>query len=314
MLASHNATKPRRLAIGAILLLLVSVSSGLVGAQAETRSWQNPELAPNPNNNIHNDAWFTDTYTHAGPVARERAETTLISEFSFADPESGVMRTLILGECAAHTYDAEGNLLTVCGGFPDPSTNEFLRSIAAISPNGELLAWTGFIYPYTSIEEALTSFGGTGYFFLDPQERIVLGMPDGHIVTWERQDSAVSDVDHFTAVRDVNITGTDGPLSTDLGDLYALLPAENGYTWFTTSGGGVGTVAPEDCVSACIKWIDINDPDGDGARDAQPDGNMQRIAESHAVNGSATFQQSDYYMFRFDMEDDGAPVISWQEP
>ncbi len=313
MSASHNVKMARRLTIGAVLLLLTSLGSRLVGAQTEPWSWQNPELAPNPNNNIHNDAWFTDTYTHAGPAAHERAETTLISEFTFADPESGAMRTLILGECAAHTYDAAGNLLTVCGGLPDPSTNEFLRSVAAISPAGELLAWTGFTYPYTNIQEALTSFGGAGYFFLDSQERIVLGMPDGHVVAWERQASAVSDVDSFTAVRDINITGTDGALAPDLGDLYALLPAENGYTWFTTTGGGVGTIAPDSCESDCVKWLDINDPDGDGTRDPQPDGNMQRISESHAVNGNATFQQSNYSMFRFDMEEDGAPVISWQE-
>ena len=186
MSASQNTPIARSLTIGAVLLLLAGLGSALVGAQSDTWSWQNPELAPNPNNNIHNDAWFTDTYTHTGPAARVRAETTLISEFTFADPDSGTMRTLTLGECAAHTYDADGNLLTVCGGLPDPSTNEFLRSIAAISPSGELVAWAGFTSPYTSIQEALTSFGGAGYFFLDRQERIVLGMPDGHVVVWER--------------------------------------------------------------------------------------------------------------------------------
>ena len=128
------------------------------------------------------------------------------------------------------------------------------------------------------------------------------------------QASDVSDVDRFTAVHDVNITGTGGPLSSELGDLYALVPAENGYIWFTTTGGGVvGTIAPESCANDCIKWLDINDPDGDGQRDPQTDGNMQRISESHSVNGNATFQPSNYYMYRFDMVGDGTPTITWQE-
>jgi hypothetical protein len=150
---------------------------------------------------------------------------------------------------------------------------------------------------------------------LDADEHMVLGMPDGFIRVFAREDSDVSDVDLWRDVRAINITGTDGPLRPLLfGDLYALVPAANGYIWFTTMGGGVGTVAPLPCRLDCVRWLDVNDPDGDGDgdRDPQPDGGFQKISESHSVNLNAMYQQTDYKMYRFDMEADGTPSITWE--
>lgn len=280
----------------------------------EEWSWQNPFLSPNPWNNIHNDAWFTDSYTVAGPARARRVQVEVISQLTFDDPDTGTPITVRLGECAAHAYDAQGNLLTVCAGFPDPVAKVFKRSIVALSPDDEILAYRAFDAPFEDLRAALLDFGGAGYFYLDDEEQMVVGMPDGHVVVWERQASAVSDVDSWSSSRDVNVAGEGGAVPPDLGSLYALVPNEDGYIWFTTSGGVVGTIAPESCVADCVKWLDVNDPDGDGVRTPQSDGGFQTISESHSVDRKSTFQQTDYNMFRFDIDAAGTPVIAWQEP
>jgi hypothetical protein len=300
----------------AALLALATATAGLgaTGAAAQDGPWQNPFMAPNPYNNIHNDAWFTDTYQDAGPENANAVQKLLISKLSFLDPDSGAETDITLGNCAAQTYDSSGNLIAVCSGYPDQSAEAFIRHIVALSPDGDLLAYRSYEAPYSgSLADAIKSFGGIGYFYLDADENMVLGMPDGFIRVFAREDSDVSDVDLWRDVRAINITGTGGPLNPLLvGDLYALVPAENGYIWFTTTGGGVGTVAPTTCISDCVRWLDVNDPDGDGNRAPQPDGGFQKISESHSVNLNAMYQQTDYKMYRFDMEADGTPSITWE--
>ena len=38
-----------------------------------TRAPQNPFMARNPRNNIHNDTWMTDAYQWAGPIGQRRS-------------------------------------------------------------------------------------------------------------------------------------------------------------------------------------------------------------------------------------------------
>lgn len=292
---------------------LAWADGGLEDRPAEGEPWQNPSMGDNPWNNIHNDSWFTDSYQAPGPEQIRRAKIDIIAGFNdFEDPVTGEKISIRLGGCPAHTYDTDGNLLTVCSGFPDPAIQAFKRSIVAISPEGKLLAYAGFEDPYEGLEEAIREFGGIGYFYQDNQERIVLAMPDGHVITWAREASDLSPVDNWVAVRDVNVTGRGGAVPSLLGTLYGLVPDEDGYVWFTTEEGVVGTIAPEPCVTDCVKWIDVNDPDGDGIRNPQPDGRFQRISESHSMDRKSTFQQTDYKMYRFDFGADGTPVIAWE--
>jgi len=313
-LRARATTRSLFIIIIAFAMLMAGTSrvSSQQVAQNDDWSWQNPNLAANPYNNIHNDSWFTDTYPGEGPEDVQNLDVNYISKFLFDDPKTGSSRSIILGECAAHAYDADGNLVTVCQGLPDLAAQEFQRSIATISPDGALLSWAEFTVSYTNLADAVREFGGIGYFYLDNQDRVVMGMPNGHIVTWERQDSAVSEVDSWNAVKDINITGDGGPVPPDRGALYALVPNDAGYTWFTTTKGVVGTVAPDGCTTDCVKWIDINDRNNDGVLEPQPDGGMQTISESHSVNGNSTFQQSNYFMYRFDMRRDGTPKIGWK--
>ena len=274
-------------------------------------TWQNPSMSLNPWNNIHNDSWFTDTYPFPGPTEVTGAKVELIWKFTFDDPRTGRERTIRLGNCAAHAYTSKRNLQVVCAGFPNPNTNEFRRSIVQISPDGNLLSYHEFNVPFTSIFDASTAFGGAGYFFQDPEDRVVMGMPDGHVKAWKRVPSPLSEVNMYVPERDINVTGLLGPVPRQIGSFYALLPDEENYIWFTTSEGVVGTIAPEPCQHGCVKWIDVNNPAGDGVSDLMPGNLRQRISEAHAIDRKAMYQQTDFKMYRFDRTADGTPEIAW---
>ena len=207
--------------------------------------WENPNLSPNPWNNIHNQSWFNDSYLIPGPTEATGAKVEPISNFTFMDPITGRERTVTLGLCAAHTYTLEGNFASVCAGFPNPLIRRSLRSIVHISPDGELLAYHSFFDKFDSILDVTTAFGGAGYFYQDQKDRLVTGMPDGNVVAWKRAPSDVgSPVNKFVRSRNIRVIEPDGPVPSRIGSFYAVLPDADGYIWFTTSQGVVGTIAP----------------------------------------------------------------------
>ena len=274
--------------------------------------WQNPNLSPNPWNNIHNQSWFNDSYFIPGPTEATGGTVEPISKFTFKDPLHPRRElTVTLGLCPAHSYTEEGNFASVCAGFPNPLTLSSLRSIVHISPDGELLAYTSFMDDFNSIRDVTTAFGGAGYFYQDQKDRLVMGMPNGHVVAWQRVPSPLTDVDPLLPGRDIPVIAPDGPIPQRIGSFYALLPDADGYIWFTTSQGVVGTIAPEPCQRGCVKWIDVNDPDGDGTPELQPGGLRQRISEAHSINENAMYQPTDHRMYRFDRTADGTPEITW---
>ncbi len=64
----------RRPALVLVLALAVPAAAPSLAAAApaipDPRAPQNPHLAKNPHNNIHNDTWMTDTYAIGGPRGR----------------------------------------------------------------------------------------------------------------------------------------------------------------------------------------------------------------------------------------------------
>src|SRR5205809_6646921 len=66
---------------------------------------QNPYFAPNPNNNIHNDTWMTDTYARGGPSGSD-----LATNFGMLAPSV----------CGSLTFDKKGRIVTVCPSLVAP--------------------------------------------------------------------------------------------------------------------------------------------------------------------------------------------------
>ena len=64
---------------------------------------QNPFMAPNGRNNIHNDAYMTDTYRVSGPLG-----------------DGQEISSLFFRECASVTFDSHGRIVTICVGLDRP--------------------------------------------------------------------------------------------------------------------------------------------------------------------------------------------------
>lgn len=292
--------RARGVGLSTLIALFLALAAAPAGAAISGPGWQNPQLALNPASNIHNDSFLSDNYADLGPLGGGRATVDQIGRVSFVDPLSGQQRTKLLGECAAHTFDGDGNMVTLCTGVPLPSGDgrwTFDRSIVTLDRGGRVLAYASFPSTYPDLEQALSDFGGAGYFYLDNRSRPVVAMPDGSVVVFGRADSALSPVDAWAPVRSVQVGGEGGPLQGR--QLYALMPAPDGAIWFTTADGVAGTVAPDDSVH----WVDLN---------ARPGGGEERIANSHAIgpDGSA-YVLSTHRLYRIKAGPSGQPRVVW---
>lgn len=174
---------------------------------------QNPGLAANPFNSIHDDSWATDAYALPGPRA----------------PRTAPVDSVFLGgDCATVTFDSRGHLVTVCSSLRrvtayvlDPRTLDILARETVGERSG-----------------GLTDFSSGGYFFLDDRDRIVLPTGDGSISVVAVRTGSDGGV---TLVPELQIPLQD---KMDEGErLTAVMPLWQGGYWFVGSAGTVGTAS-----------------------------------------------------------------------
>ena len=284
--------------------------------------FQNPFMAPNPNSNMHCDSYLSDSYVTAGPTTASKYNVRQFDSVQFIDPITGLPRTVFMGECASPCFDRQGNILTYSAGTGIPNTNTTVtRSVMALDPiTFQVVAYTE--YQKTGILDP-NDFGGAGYFYVDNQDRLVVGTPDGHIQVLGRRTSNLSTTDQYFAVRDINVTGTGGPVTvkpavltstnTTEPKLYALMPDKAGNIWFTVGQGIVGYITPTDQ----LLWLDLNDPTGSGTPTPQPDLKYEEIANSQPMdegdnNGlTGMYVATTYKQYRLQAGATG-PEIVWQ--
>jgi len=207
-------------------LALLTIAATLIAAPAaqaqssipDPRPPQNPNMAPNPFGNIHNDPWMTDTYSQAGPTGRNLQ--TLLG----ALPPS---------LCSSLTFDSHGHLVTVCPSsinaptmrVMDPTTMTLLSEFAlpqAPAPPGT---------------PAYQDFAGGGYFFLDNQDRVTVPTKNGHIFVLAHSPDGRT----INQVEDYDLTGA---LAADE-RMNSALPDFQGRIWFVTKKNGrVGVLNP----------------------------------------------------------------------
>ena len=182
-----------------------------------TRPPQNPFMAEDPNNNIHNDTWMTDEYLHRGPLGRSPIAT------SEAKPPS---------LCGSLTFDSRGRIVTVCPSAAsppqariiDPTTLDTTATFDfpnAPDPPGTLL---------------YQNFTGGGYFFLDHKDRLWVPTKTDHIFVLAQS----ADGQSFTLQRDYDLTSV---LDAAQERITSALPDFSGLIWFVSKKNGkVGTL------------------------------------------------------------------------
>jgi hypothetical protein len=195
--------------------------SGQTAAPTQVRGTvrppQNQFLAPDPWNNIHNDAWMTDSYPGPGPIGLN-LETTSGS----AQP----------GICATIAFDSRGRIVTVCPStltppqarIVDPTTLEVLATLNL--PDGPAIGDTPGYQDYTA----------GGYFFLDNRDRIWVATKTNHIWVLGQNEAG----DGFVLERDLDLSAV---LDPALERMSSVLPDYSGRIWFVAKQTGrVGTV------------------------------------------------------------------------
>ena len=179
---------------------------------------QNPFMTPDPDSNIHNDAWMTGAYPlRSGPLGRSLVAT------SEAKPPA---------VCGSLAFDSRGRIVTVCpsaGVGPqariiDPTT---LATIATYDlPNA----------PDPPGTKTYQNFSGGGYFFLDDKDQIWVPTKTDHIFVVGQSPDGNS----FVLRRDYDLTSV---LDTANERITSALPDYSGRIWFVTKQNGkVGTV------------------------------------------------------------------------
>lgn len=173
---------------------------------------QHPFMAPNPGNNIHSDAYMTDTYRWPGPLGRSPTTTS----------------TSQLAECASLTFDRHGRIETVCVGVSrvtlkllDPVTLEELAAFPL--PNRR--ASTG----------TFNDFSGGGYFYLDHRDRAVVPTSTNHVFVVRQTDGP-----GFELARDYDLTEHIGTEDR----IVSVIPDWAGRLVFVTKAGVVGAIRP----------------------------------------------------------------------
>ncbi|MFF2557859.1 hypothetical protein ACFVUS_43170 [Nocardia sp. NPDC058058] len=232
---------------------------------------QHPGLAANGNSGIHGDGWMSDTYTRPGPLGHDTRVDSL----------------LLGSECGSVAFDRAGRIISTCPGLNpglyliDPAGMKVLGKYALPGRGpGEMLK-----------PGAFSNFGGGAYFFLDDQDRAVVGSSSGHVQLFAETPAA----DGFTLEHDYDLTGALRPGET----LNSVLPDSHGLLWFVTKTNGVvGTLNTE---TGAIQVIRL----GDGA-----DG---EIENSFAVgNDGDVYIATNREMLRFDAGPGGSPEVTWR--
>lgn len=241
-----------------------------LGAPAQPRPLRDRSFAPrhpfmagNGRSNLHDDAYQSDAGLAAGPLGR--------------DPE--VLSQFFAQECASHTFDREGRLLTVCVGLADVT----LRLLDPVSL--DVLAEYP-LPPRQATTSPFDTFGGGGYFYLDHRDRVVVPTSAGTIEVIRTGGTDAAPV--FEPVRSYDV-------SAEVGDglLLSALPDWDGRLWFVTDTGTVGVV---DRRTGRVRARDL--PAGIG--------NSIAVDETGGV-----FVVSTERLYRFDAGRRGRPRITW---
>ena len=235
-----------------------------------------PFMAAGAGNNMHCDAYMSDTYQASGPSGLE--------------PEVH-SRTQGFGGYGTVAFDREGRIVGVYSNarsfqleLMDPFTLEELAAYDLPPRSSQWIVQGVLPWEY---------LGAGMYFYLDQQGRAVVPTTDNTIRVIQVPDMQEST--SFELVREYDLKSHVVPLSWPDQDSVAwVLPDWDGSVyWYATTAGIVGTV---DVTTGAVRTVRL-------------DGEI--IENSFAVGEDGVYILSDYALYRLH-QDNGAIVIDWR--
>lgn len=185
---------------------------------ARTAAPQNPFMATNPNNNLHDDPWMSDAYNRPGPVG------------SSLSPTSGAMPAAL---CGSLTFDRAGRILSVCPSIAQPIT-------ARVIDPKTLTVTASYVLggPNPAGPTAFQNFTGGGYFFLDNKDRIWSATKSSHLVVLAENATGTK----LSKVADYDLT----KVLNNSERVTSALPDFHDNIWFVSKKDGkVGILNPK---------------------------------------------------------------------
>jgi hypothetical protein len=242
---------------------------------------QHPFMARNGWNSMHADGPASDTHPEAGPLGRDPVVTS-------------TARGLLGGECASVTFDRAGKIVTVC-------TTALRMQLLVLDPRTfrELASYDLPPRPTMkslSIRTITTDTSGGAYFYLDEQDRAVIGDAARKIQVVGHDDAGF----HLERTYDLaaaiasperrnRIPGRDDAVTT-------VLPDWSGrWYWFTTRLGLVGTVDRDTGTVATYELAG------------------EEIQNSFAVGPDGASIVSNFALYQFVADPTtGTPTVAWR--
>ncbi len=211
----------RRILPALALIVLAALPTATAAAPPipPPRAPQNPFMAPDPNNNIHDDTWMTDAYRRDGPTG-SAPQTSL-----------GVLPPSL---CGSITFDRWGRIVTVCPSLIAPP------ELRLIDPQSlqVLASYTLPDAPTPAGTPQFQNFAGGGYFFLDNRDRVWSATKTNHLFVLS--EPTASDPE-FRLVADYDLSR----VVTGDERITSALPEFQGRIWFVTKKDGkVGVFDP----------------------------------------------------------------------
>jgi len=245
---------------------------------------QNPFMAENPWNCIHDDSYQSDTYPNPGPLGNDPVVTS-----TWLGPPEGPM-----GLVVGMTFDSINNLL-IAGSIKGDVAKGTAWVQLALIDTATLATLAAFDLPKeTGVGSGFRPAGA--YFYMDNYNRIVIGTKDRTV--WLVSYSFDSGTGKWSFHHDNEANPWD--LSADIpqGDsIQALQPDWSGRIWFTSKGGVVGT-------------LDVGTGKVIGSIQLQG----ERIVNGHAAGEEGgVYIASTLAMYRFDADTEGNPTITWRK-
>ena len=238
---------------------------------------QHPFMASNAGNNMHNDAYMSDTSEAAGPLG----------------PDLQVQsKTQGFGGYGTIAFDRQGRLVGVYS-----NGRRFQLELMDANSLAELAAYdlpsqpAGFILEGTMPWEYI---GAGMYFFLDHLDRAVVPTTANTVQVVQVPD--LVEQKQFELVREYDLAAHVVPMDWPHQDSVAwVLPDWSGRTyWYATTGGMVGAV---DVVTGQV-------------RTRRLEGEI--VENSFAVAEDGVYIISDRALYRFTQDESGAIVTQWR--
>ncbi len=240
---------------------------------------QHPYMAGNEGNNMHSDAYMSDTHAASGPV---------IGDLQIRS------RTQGFGGYGTVAFDRWGRLIAVHSngrGFElemmDANTLQELASFELPSRS-----------PFFLLEGVLPwEYIGAGmYFYLDEQDRAIIPTTQSTILVVAASSPDEADAFELVRVYDLSKHVVDQPWPAQDSIAWVLPDWDGDYYWYATTYGMVGTVAK----------------DTGQVNTYQLQGEL--IENSFAVGEEGVFIISDFALYRMVQDGLGKIQIAWRMP